>query len=68
MNYLYYMKSKEVLRLLNLSRVTLMTYLKTGKITATKMANGYYDYDEKSVFSFLKFLSAGFFFPGISTV
>jgi predicted site-specific integrase-resolvase len=48
------MKSKEVLRLLNISRVTLMTYLKTGKITATKMANGYYDYDEKSVFSFLK--------------
>jgi len=31
-----------------------MNYVKTGKIKATKMKNGYYDYDESSVFSFIK--------------
>lgn len=50
----YIMKSKDVLLLLKVTRVTLMNYVKTGKIKATKMANGLYDYDEKSVFAFLK--------------
>lgn len=48
------MKSKEVLNLLKITRVTLMNYIKTGKIKATKMENGLYDYDEQSVFAFLK--------------
>ena len=48
------MKSKDVLKLLNISRTTLMTYIKTGKIKGTKLDNGYYDYDDKSVFAFLK--------------
>jgi len=48
------MKSKEVLSILNVTRVTLMNYVKTGKIKATKMKNGYYDYNESSVFSFIK--------------
>lgn len=48
------MKSKEVLSILNVTRVTLMNYVKTGKIKATKMKNGYYDYDDASVFAFIK--------------
>ena len=47
------MKSKEVLNLLKVSRVTLSTYVRTGIIKVTPLANGFYDYDEKSVFAFL---------------
>lgn len=47
------MKSKEVLKLLQVSRVTLMNYVKQGKIKATKMENGFYDYDGNSVYEFL---------------
>ena len=36
-------------KILNISRITLYTYTKEGKIKATKMDNGYYDYDEQSV-------------------
>ena len=43
------MKAREVLKILNISRITLYTYTKEGKIKATKMNNGYYDYDEESV-------------------
>ena len=48
------MKSKDVLKLLGISRVTLTSYVKSGKLKATLLDNGYYDYDEKSVFSILK--------------
>lgn len=47
------MKSKEVLRLLGVTRVTLSTYVKTGKIKATLLANGFYDYHDDSVYAFL---------------
>lgn len=47
------MKSKDALKLLGVSRVTLSTYVKTGKIKITKLSNGYYDYDDKSIFDFL---------------
>jgi putative resolvase len=47
------MKSKEVLDLLEISRVTLWTYVKNGKIKATKRHNGFYDYDNKSVYELL---------------
>lgn len=48
------MKSKDVLRLLNVSRVTLMSYVKSGKISATKLPNGLYNYHDDSVYAFLK--------------
>jgi len=48
------MKSKDVLKMLNVSRITLMTYIKTGKIKGTKLSNGQYDYDDESIFKFLK--------------
>src|SRR5580700_10920958 len=46
------MKAKDVLKLLNVSRVTLYKYVKSKKIKVTLLANGYYDYDDKSVFDF----------------
>jgi predicted site-specific integrase-resolvase len=48
------MKAKEVLKILNISRITLYTYTKEGKIKATKMNNGCYDYDEQSVLKIIK--------------
>lgn len=47
--YILIMKAKEVLNILNISRVTLHNYVKNGKLKATKLANGYYNYDNKSV-------------------
>ena len=47
------MKSKDALRILGVSRVTLWSYVKSGKIKATKLSNGYYDYDDKSIYDFI---------------
>lgn len=47
------MKSKDVLRTLRISRQTLCKYVKDGRIKVTKLPNGYYDYDEASVYAFL---------------
>ncbi len=47
------MKSKDVLKLLQVTRVTLMSYNKSGKIKGIKMKNGLYNYDEQSVFAIL---------------
>lgn len=47
------MKAKEVMQRLGITRVTLCCYLKDGRLRATKMANGRYDYDEDSVYEFL---------------
>ena len=44
------MKSKDVMKLLDISRSTLYLYVKSGKITGTKLHNGYYNYNEDSVF------------------
>jgi predicted site-specific integrase-resolvase len=45
------MKSSEVIKILNISRPTLCNYIKSGKIKATKLGNGYYD--DKSVYKFI---------------
>jgi len=47
------MKASEVLKLLKVTRQTLVNYVKSGKITVTKLGNGYYDYHEDSVYKFL---------------
>ena len=47
------MKSKDVLKLLKISRVTLYNYVKNGLIKAIRLPNGYYNYDDKSVFKFI---------------
>ena len=47
------MKCAEVLKLLKITRPTLSSYVKLGKIKVTKLGNGYYDYDDESIYSFL---------------
>ena len=47
------MRCKDALKILNVSRVTLCSYVKTGKIKVTKLANGYYEYDDKSIYNFV---------------
>lgn len=43
------MKSKEVLKVLKISRQTLCKYVKNGTVKAAKKPNGAYDYDTDSV-------------------
>lgn len=47
------MKSYEVLNVLRITRPTLTKYVKEGLIKVTKLPNGWYDYDEESVYKFL---------------
>jgi predicted site-specific integrase-resolvase len=47
------MKANEVLKLLRISRPTLTIYVKKGLIKGIKLPNGYYDYNEESVYAFL---------------
>ena len=47
------MKSKEVLRLLQISRVTLTRYVKSGRVRVKKLPNGYYDYNEDDVYKLI---------------
>ncbi|MBO7210544.1 MAG: IS607 family transposase [Methanobrevibacter sp.] len=47
------MKSKDVLRLLGITRVTLTKYVKEGIIGVTNLPNGRYDYSEQDVYKFL---------------
>ena len=48
------MKAKEVLIMFDISRVTLCHYVTSGKLKVTLLDNGYYDYDEESVYKLLK--------------
>ena len=45
------MKSKEVLKLLGITRPTLTSYVKSGKIGVVKNPNGFYSYNSNDVFS-----------------
>ncbi|WQV03214.1 IS607 family transposase [Helicobacter pylori] len=45
------MKSKEVLKILKISRVTLWKYVKGGKIRVKQEPNGYYIYNDSDVYS-----------------
>ncbi|WP_143425626.1 IS607 family transposase [Helicobacter pylori] len=45
------MKSKEVLKILKISRVTLWKYVKSGKIRVKQEPNGYYMYNDSDVYS-----------------
>ena len=47
------MKAKDVLKILNISRITLMKYLKLGYISAIKLPNGQYDYNDDTVYAFI---------------
>ena len=47
------MKAKEVLKLLNITRVTLHNYVKNGFIKIDSKVNGFYNYNEDSVYSII---------------
>ena len=47
------MKAREVLKVLKICRQTLSNYVKSGKLKVTKLWNGYYEYDNDSVYAFL---------------
>lgn len=47
------MTSKDVLRILGITRQTLTKYVKNGTINVTTLPNGRYDYNEESVYKFL---------------
>ena len=47
------MKAKDVLKILNISRITLMKYLKLGYISAIKLPNGQYDYNDDTIYAFI---------------
>jgi predicted site-specific integrase-resolvase len=48
------MKARDVLKILDISRSTLFNYVRDGKIIGTLLDNGYYDYDENSVYKLIK--------------
>lgn len=47
------MKANEALSILRVTRPTLARYIKEGKIKATELSTGRYDYDEESIYKFL---------------
>ena len=47
------MKSKEVLKLLGVTRVTLCKYVKEGTIKVDSVNNGRYVYNDESVYRFI---------------
>lgn len=47
------MKAKKVLKLLQVTRPTLCSYVKKGKIRVTTLINGYYDYNDEDVYKIL---------------
>ena len=47
------MRSKQVLDILQVHRVTLNRYVRDGRIKVTKMANGRYEYCDDDVFAFI---------------
>lgn len=48
------MKANEVLKILRITRPTLHKYLKEGKIKATRLSNGHWDYDRASIYDLLQ--------------
>ena len=47
------MKANEALSILRVTRPTLARYVKEGKINATELPTGRYDYNEESIYKFL---------------
>lgn len=47
------MRAKDTLELLQVHRVTLNNYVRSGKIRVTKLANGRYEYNDDDVYAFI---------------
>lgn len=48
------MKAKDAMKMLDVTRITLYNYINKGHIKATKLPNGYYEFDDESIFKFMK--------------
>ena len=48
--YYIYMKANKVLNILQVTRPTIVSYVKSGKLKATRLPNGYWDYNDDSVY------------------
>jgi predicted site-specific integrase-resolvase len=48
------MKANEVLKILRITRPTLHKYLKEGRIKATRLDNGHWDYDRASIYQLIQ--------------
>lgn len=48
--YLFSMKSARVLKLLHISRATLVKYVKNKEIRVVELPNGFYDYNDEDVY------------------
>ena len=53
MVYYIYMKANRVLKLLKVTRPTLTSYVKSGKLKVKTNVNGFYDYDDDSVYDLI---------------
>ena len=51
------MKACKVLEKLNVTRKTLNSYVKSGKVRVKELSNGFYDYDEEDVYGLAKDVS-----------
>lgn len=47
------MKAKKVIKLLQITRPTLCSYVKKGIVKVTELPNGYYEYDDDSVYKLI---------------
>ena len=47
------MRAKQALEILQVHRVTLNKYVRTGKIRVTTLANGRYDYNDEDIYKFI---------------
>ena len=47
------MKAKKVIKLLQITRPTLCSYVKKGIVKAKKLPNGYYEYDDDSIYNLI---------------
>ena len=53
MFYYISMKAKKVIKLLQITRPTLFSYVKKGIVKVTELPNGYYEYDDDSVYKLI---------------
>jgi predicted site-specific integrase-resolvase len=62
------MKAKEALKVLGVTRISLYNYVKKGIIKVTTLKNGFYDYDNTSIYNFIgKFNRKNVIYARVST-
>lgn len=63
------MKAKEALKVLGVTRISLYNYVKKGIIKVTTLKNGFYDYDNTSIYNFIgKYTRKNVIYARVSTL